>query len=254
MARLRAVVVALWVGLSAARAFPAPTPPPTHAVVELRPELFGALMRGADYPLQVVDYDGGDAEAVLPAKGLWGLGERGHLRRLKLGLTGPDDIGLRLDSEVTAGGRVRPLARLNLTLRGPAEAEWWGKLPLQGSWGLVHRFSRPIVLTIHARAEFVVSRPPAGNPAVVLAFEPVTGGDVELNVRGCPPWLDRLIETQFEVADQVNTHLATQIGSKARYELPTLTVPYTGKQVIYEDVRPQVRGGVLRVELTVGSR
>ena len=226
---------------------------PTHAAVEIYPSLLEGLARAADFPFRMVDYDGGQASDVLPPKGRWGAGEYGHLRNLNLFLDSPGDITLGFESEQLTPKTARPMARLEMTLRGPAEAEWWSKLPLQGEWGLVKRFERPIVLLVRARAQVVVAKADSGNPCVSLAFDRIEGRDVELNVRGCPPWLDRTIETQFGVAEQVNTHIAQAMAPRTRIELPSLTVPYLSRPLAIEGLRPAVRDGVLRVEMTVGT-
>jgi len=228
--------------------------PTTHAAIEIYPSLLEGLARAADFPFRMVDYDGGEASAVLPPKGRWGAGEVGHLRRLELFLNTPGDIALRFESEQLAPGVTRPIARLEMTLRGPAEAEWWSKLPLQGEWGLVKRFREPIVLIVRAKSQIVIGKAESGNPCVSLAFGPIEGKDVELNVRHCPPWLDRLIETQFDVPEQVNAHIAQELAPRTRIELPPLTVPYLSRPLVIEDLRPAVRNGLLRVEMTVGSR
>ena len=227
---------------------------PTHAAVEIYPSLLEALARAADYPYQMVDYDGGEAAAALPPKGRWGAGEYGHLRTLKLFLDAPGDISLRFESEEVSPGTTRPIARLEMTLRGPAEAEWWSKLPLQGEWGLVKRFRERIALVVRAKSRVVIGKGDSGNPCVSLAFDRIGGQDVELNVRHCPPWLDRVIETQFDVAEQVNVHIAQQLAPKTRIELPALTVPYLSRPLAIEDLRPAVRNGVLRVEMTIGHQ
>jgi hypothetical protein len=228
--------------------------PPTHAAVEIYPGLMAVLAGAAEYPFRMVTYDGGDARSALPPKGRWGAGEHGHLKHLELSLDGPGDVSLRFESEQVSPNQAKPIARLQMTLRGPAEAEWWSKLPVQSDWGLVKRFREPIVLLVKAKAEVCVSKTRAGAPQVSLAFARLTGGDVELNVRHCPPWLDRLIETQFDVVDQVNLHIAQDMAPKAHLELPSLSVPYLAKPLVIEDLRPMVRNGVLRVEMTVGSR
>ncbi len=226
---------------------------PTHAAVEIYPSLLEGLARAADFPYRLVAYDGGEAEAVLPPKGRWEAGESGHLRRLDLALDSPADVSVAFESAPLTATKARPMARLQMTLRGPAEAEWWSKLPLQGEWGLVKRFQRPIVLLVRARAEVVVGRAASGNPCVSLAFDRIEGEDVELNVRGCPPWLDRIIKTQFDVAEQVNTRLAQEMAPRTRLELPPLAVPYLSRPLAIEELRPAVRNGVLRMEMTVGT-
>jgi hypothetical protein len=228
--------------------------PPTHAAVEIYPELMAVLAAAAEYPFRMVTYDGGDARSVLPPKGRWGAGEYGHLKHLELSLDGPSDVWLRFESEQVTPNPAKPIARLQMTLRGPAEAEWWSKLPVQSDWGLVKRFRQPIVLLVRAKAEVRASKTAAGALQVSLAFAPLTGGDVELNVRHCPPWLDRLIETQLDIVDQVNLHIAQDMAPKAHLELPSLSVPYLARPLVIEDLRPTVRNGVLRVEMTVGSR
>jgi hypothetical protein len=228
--------------------------PPTHAAVEVYPSLLEGLARAADFPFQMVDYDGGEASAVLPPKGRWGAGEVGHLRHLELFLDAPSDISLRFESETISPGVTRPIARLDMTLRGPAEAEWWSKLPLQGEWGLVKRFRERIALIVRAKSQVAIKKAESGNPCVSLAFDRIQGKDVELNVRHCPPWLDRLIETHFGVAEQVDARIAQQLAPRTRIELPSLTVPYLSRPLAIEDLRPAVRNGVLRIEMTVGAR
>lgn len=223
---------------------------PTHAAVEIYPSLLEGLARAADFPYRMVAYDGGEATRVLPEKSRLGLGEAGHLRRLDLFLDTPGDIGISFESEPETG---RPLALLQLTLRGPAKAEWWSKLPLQADWARVKSFERPIVLQVRARAQVVVQRAASGNLCVSLDFARLEGRDVELNVRRCPPWLDRIIETQFGVTEQVNTHLVQALEPRTRIELPSLAVPYLARPLMIEDLRPTVREGVLRLEMTVGS-
>jgi len=227
---------------------------PTHAAVEIYPSLLEALARAADFPFQMVAYDGGEADCMLPPKGRWGAGECGHLRKLDLFVDTPDDVALRFESEQVTPEVARPIARLEMTLRGPAEAEWWSKLPLQGDWGLVKRFKERIALVVRTRAQIAISRADSANPCVSLAFDPVKGEDVKLNVRRCPPWLDRVMESQFDVAEQVDTHLARELAPRMRLELPSLTVPYLSRPLVIEDLRPAVRNGVLRVEMTVGHQ
>jgi len=228
--------------------------PPTHAAVEIYPSLLEGLARAADFPFQMVSYDGGEASCVLPPKGRWGAGECGHLRKLDLFVDAPGDVALRFESEQVTPDVARPIARLEMTLRGPAEAEWWSKLPLQGDWGLVKRFKERIALQVRTRAQIAIGKADSGNPCVSLVFDPVKGEDVKLNVRRYPPWLDRLIETQFDVAEQVDTHLAQQLAPRMRLELPSLTVPYLSRPLTIEDLRPSVRNGILRVEMTIGHQ
>jgi len=251
---LRTALVARSAALWALLALPATlwaAERPTHAALEIYPSLLEGLARAADFPYRIVHYDGGEAARILPPKGRWGVGEYGHLRKLDLFLDSPADVTLSFESEATTP--ARPLALLRMTLRGPAQAEWWSKLPLQGDWGLVKRFERPIVLLVRAQAEVVVGRAESGNPCVSLAFDRIEGRDVELNVRGCPPWLDRLIETQFNVTEQVNVHLAQSMVPRTRVELPPLAVPYLSRPLAIEDLRPAVRNGALRLEMTVGA-
>ncbi|MBM3473079.1 MAG: hypothetical protein FJX75_07435 [Armatimonadetes bacterium] len=226
----------------------------THAAVEIYPSLLEGLARAADFPFRMVDYDGGEAANVLPPKGRWGAGECGHLRTLSLFLDAPSDISLRFESEAVSPGVTRPIARLEMTLRGPAEAEWWSKLPLQGEWGLVKRFRERIALIVRAKSQVTIAKAESGNPWVALAFDRIEGKDVELNVRHCPPWLDRLIETHFGVAEQVDARIAQQLAPRTRIELPPLSVPYLSRPLVIEDLRPAVRNGILRIEMTVGSR
>ncbi|MBM3501942.1 MAG: hypothetical protein FJX74_25085 [Armatimonadetes bacterium] len=243
---------ALWGLFGLLRPLPA-AEQPTHAAVEIYASLLEGLARAADFPYRMVAYDGGEAARVLPEKGRWEAGEYGHLRKLDLFLESPEDVTLLFEAQPVTATTSRPMARLQMALRGPAEAEWWSKLPLQREWGRVKRFERPIVLRVQARAQVVAGRGESGNACVSLAFERIEGRDVELNVRGCPPWLDRLIETQFNVAEQVNVHVAQAMAPRTRIELPSLTVPYLDRPLAIEDLRPTVRNGVLRLELTLGA-
>lgn len=245
--------VALWPLSAAAGETEAPAFVP-HAALEIHPAIFAALARGGDFPLQVVDYSGGNARDVLPRRGTWDAGETGHLKRLKLYLEAPDDVELAFEPDRGARQSGRPVARLDMTLRGPAEAEWWSKLPLQADWGLVGRFNKRVVLTVRARARIVVSGAKTTSPSLSLAFEKLREPDVELNVKGCPPWLDGVFERRFQVWEQVNEHMSRQIADKTRVQLPVLNVPFTGKQVVYREIRPRLKDDVLRLELVVGSQ
>jgi len=159
MRRRRAGAFSLLLLLGAMPCTIAPAAPlPTHAVVEVHPELLQVLARAAEYPFPVVDYTGSDARTVLPAKGRWGAGEYGHLKRLNLFLERPDDIAVRFEAQPVGPGQTRPIARLTIMLRGPAEAEWWSKLPLQGEWGMVRSFREQIGLLVRTTARLVVSK------------------------------------------------------------------------------------------------
>ena len=228
---------------------------PTHVAIEVHPGLFPTLARGADYPLSVVDYDGGRARGVLPARSRIGLGEFGHLRRLRLRLDAPEDVDLRFVTIAGPIGMPIPGAALSLKLRGPAEAEWWQKLPLvQGDWGRISTFRKPITLRIESQSTLRVARPKGELPYVWADFEKIRGEDVQLNVRGCPPWLDRVIEDQAHITKHVDTHIRKNLGPMARVTLPPLAVPLSGKEVVYRDIRPTVRNGMLRVEFAVDSQ
>lgn len=227
---------------------------PTHAAVEIYPSLLESLARAAEYPLQIVAYDGGEASAVLPPKGRWALREYGHLRKLDLFLKGPSDISIAFEAQSEGLARARPVARVQMVLRGPAEAEWWSKLPLQGDWGLVRRFRQQITLVVRLRASIAVSPTGGDGLSLALVFERVQGKDVELNVRRCPPWLDRIIETHFGVAEQVNLHVGQCVAPRTRVNVPAVNVPYLSRPVTIKDLRPSVRGDVLRIEMTVASQ
>ncbi|MGQ9732876.1 MAG: hypothetical protein ACUVX8_16585 [Candidatus Zipacnadales bacterium] len=227
--------------------------PATHAVLEIRPELFAELARAAEYPYQIVRYDGGDARAILPQKSTLGMGETGHLKKLDLFLRGPEDVNLSFQAQPTADGRLMPVALLEMRLHGPAQAEWWAKLPLDSRWRMVKSFKRDITLFIRTPAIITVLKRKHRSPRVGLVFEKVTRENVELNVKGAPPWLDSVLEGWFNVCDHVNRHISQEIAAKTQLDLPSLSVPFSRKCLILAEVRPQVVEGVLRVELAVGS-
>jgi len=228
---------------------------PTHAALEIHPGLFETLAQAVDYPYQVVDFEAAPAKSVMPPKGRWDVGEYGHLSRLKLSLNGPEDIGVTFAAERRPQGRSMPIALVDLRLRGPAEAEWWQKAPvIQGDWAHMATFRERIVLTIRARAEIMCLGRKTSNPRISLIFDEIKDPDVELNVKSYPAWLDRLIEKQFAVWKQVDEHLGQQLAKKLRVPLPDLTIPFSEQHMVYEDVRPKVEKGVLRLEVTVGGK
>ena len=234
---------------------PAAGTKPTHAALEIHPGLFETIAQAVEYPYQVVDYEAAPAKSVMPPKGRWDAGEYGHLNRLRLSLNGPEDISVRFTSESRPRGRSVPIALVSLRLRGPAEAEWWQKVPaVQGDWGRMATFRERIALTIRARAEIMCLGRKTSNPRISLIFDEIKDPDVELNVKGYPAWLDRLIEKQFAVWKQVDEHLGQQLAEKLRVPLPDLTIPFSEQHMVYEDVRPKVEKGVLRLEVTVGGR
>ena len=249
----RVILLALTSGLAATSV--GAEAKPTHAALEIHPGLFETLAQAVDYPHQVVDYEAAPAASVMPPKGRWDAGEYGHLKRLELFLDEPEDIGVSFASERRARGRSVPIALVSLRLRGPAEAEWWQKVPaVQDDWGRIATFKKRIALTIRARAEVMCLGRKTSSPHVSLIFDEIKDPDVELNVKSYPAWLDRLIEKQFTVWKQVDEHLGQQLAKKLRVPLPELTIPFSEQHMVYEDVRPRVEKGVLRLEVTVGGK